>query len=183
MLDMALIKCSECSALISDKASCCPKCGAPVVVHRWRCSKCGNMISEEPCFYCNNDQSVVKTNMDTTTENNSQPFAQSQKNSNGLKIILGILISISLVLAPFYSDWFGDFFGSTYYVAKLPSYNAASVQVDGYMHKSKSCCQKIANTFNAEVISVKPNQSAGENSYGQTVKYEDCFYYCPLCCD
>lgn len=35
---MALIKCSECSAEISDKASCCPKCGAPVVVHKWRCN-------------------------------------------------------------------------------------------------------------------------------------------------
>ncbi len=27
---MALIKCPECSAKISDKARCCPKCGAPV---------------------------------------------------------------------------------------------------------------------------------------------------------
>lgn len=27
---MALIKCSECSAEISDKASCCPKCGAHI---------------------------------------------------------------------------------------------------------------------------------------------------------
>ncbi len=49
---MALIKCSECSAEISDKASCCPKCGAPVIVHKWRCSTCGNMISEDPCPYC-----------------------------------------------------------------------------------------------------------------------------------
>ena len=31
---MALIKCSECSAEISDKASCCPKCGSPVAVQK-----------------------------------------------------------------------------------------------------------------------------------------------------
>lgn len=29
---MALVKCPECSAEISDKAGCCPKCGAPIVV-------------------------------------------------------------------------------------------------------------------------------------------------------
>ena len=96
MLDMALIKCYECSAEISDKASCCPKCGASVVVHRWRCSKCGNMISEEPCFYCSNEQTVVKNNMDTTTENKSQPIEQNKKSNNGLKKFVGVLISIVL---------------------------------------------------------------------------------------
>lgn len=175
---MALIRCSECSAEISDKASCCPKCGAPVIVHRWRCSKCGNMISEEPCFYCSNEQTVVENNMNTTPENNSQPINQSKKSNNVWKGIIGVLIAISLTLAPFYNDWF-----SSYYVAKLPSYNAASVKVDGYLHKSKSCCQKVANAFDAEVIRVKPHQSAGTNSYGQTVKYKDCFSYCPLCYD
>src|SRR5690349_8247462 len=29
---MALIKCSECKAKVSDKATACPQCGAPVVV-------------------------------------------------------------------------------------------------------------------------------------------------------
>ena len=178
---MALIKCYECSAEISDKANCCPKCGAPVIVHKWRCSKCGNMISEEPCPYCGNFQTAANTNMNAATENNLQPIAQSKKTNNGLKGIVGVLITIALILAPFYNDWFGNF--SSYYVAKLPSYNAASVKVDGYIHKSKSCCQKVADTFDAEVIRVKPNQSAGTNSYGQTVKYKDCFYYCPLCCD
>lgn len=28
---------------------------------------------------------------------------------------------------------------------------------------------------------VKPHNKAGTNEYGQTVKYEDAFYYCPLC--
>lgn len=29
---MALIRCPECSAEISDQASCCPKCGVPIAV-------------------------------------------------------------------------------------------------------------------------------------------------------
>lgn len=49
------------------------------------------------------------------------------------------------------------------------------------MHKSKSCCQKVADAFGATVIKVKPHNKAGTNEYGQTVKYEDAFYYCPLC--
>lgn len=175
---MALIKCSECGREISDRANCCPGCGAPVIVHKWRCSKCGNMISEEPCFYCSNEQTVVENNMNTTPEHNSQPINQSKKSNNVWNGIVGVLITISLTLTPFYNDWF-----SSYYVAKLPSINAASVKVDGYLHKSKSCCQKVANAFDAEVIRVKPNQSAGTNCYGQTIKYKDCFSYCPLCYD
>ena len=82
------------------------------------------------------------------------------------------------MIAPFHISDISESF-SSYYVATIHS----SVQVDGYMHKSKSCCQKVADAFNADVIRVKPNQSAGKNSYGQTVKYKDCFSYCPLCCD
>ena len=31
---MALIKCSECSASVSDKASSCPHCGAPIAAEQ-----------------------------------------------------------------------------------------------------------------------------------------------------
>ena len=41
--------------------------------------------------------------------------------------------------------------------------------------------QKVADAFGATVIKVKPHNKAGTNEYGQTVKYEDAFYYCPLC--
>ena len=40
---MALIKCSECSAEISDKASCCPKCGARIT------SEFDNIAYSENC--------------------------------------------------------------------------------------------------------------------------------------
>ena len=59
---MALIKCKECSAEISDEAKFCPNCGAPVILHRWRCPKCGNMISKEPCPYCSNELNAVNRN-------------------------------------------------------------------------------------------------------------------------
>lgn len=176
---MALIRCNECSAEISDKAKFCPKCGAPVIPHKWRCPKCGNMISEEPCYYCNKELTVVKSNIDANAENDLQTVKQNNKNNNGIKGIVSLFIALALILAPFYSDWFG----SSYYVAKLPSYSAGSVKVDGYLHKSKSCCQKVANAFGAEVVRVNSNKSAGTNSYGQTIKYKDCFNYCPLCCD
>ena len=90
---MALIKCYECSAEISDKAKCCPKCGAPVIVHKWRCSKCGNMISEEPCPFCSNEQTAVNNN-ETSTENNSQTIEQNKKTNNGFGKIIGILLFI-----------------------------------------------------------------------------------------
>ena len=178
MKDFFKIKCKKCSAEISDEAKFCPNCGAPVILHRWRCPKCGNMISKEPCPYCSNEQTVVKNNTDTTTNNNSKNV--KQKNSNqAITGIIGFLITLALISAPSYSN----LFGSSYYVAKLPSYSAGSVKVDGYMHKSKSCCQQVANAFGAEVIRVNENASAGTNEYGQTVKYKDCFNYCPLCCD
>lgn len=41
---MALIKCIECGHEVSDKASYCPQCGAPVEKKR-QCTECGNFVS------------------------------------------------------------------------------------------------------------------------------------------
>ena len=41
---MALIKCTECGQMVSDKASTCPKCGAPIVVPV-TCKECGQPVS------------------------------------------------------------------------------------------------------------------------------------------
>ena len=38
---MALIKCKECGAMISDKAGHCPHCGAPVEIQATVCKECG----------------------------------------------------------------------------------------------------------------------------------------------
>ena len=102
---MALIKCYECSAEISDKASCCPNCGAPVMVHKHKCSKCGNMISEEPCPYCSNAQTDVNVNnvnlMENRTDLNDSDYNQQQqvvKKDNKSKIVWIVLILLAAVI-------------------------------------------------------------------------------------
>ncbi|MFQ9295063.1 MAG: double zinc ribbon domain-containing protein [Bacteroides fragilis] len=50
---MALIKCSECGNMVSDKAISCPKCGAPVVIPL-KCEECGGVVppSSVSCPHC-----------------------------------------------------------------------------------------------------------------------------------
>lgn len=50
---MALIKCSECGNMVSDKAISCPKCGAPVVIPI-KCEECGGVVppSSVSCPHC-----------------------------------------------------------------------------------------------------------------------------------
>ena len=52
---MALISCKECGKEISDAATTCPHCGAPVIKDVF-CQKCGNKIPEnvEFCPNCGN---------------------------------------------------------------------------------------------------------------------------------
>lgn len=97
---MALIKCSECSAEISNKASCCPQCGAPVVVHKWRCSKCGNMISEEPCPYCSNAKTAVNTNTvhDESSVGTTPAFVQKNKRNLGVLITVLVVVAIAIII-------------------------------------------------------------------------------------
>ena len=94
-----------------------------------------------------------------------------------------IVITVLLFIAAGIVFLFASYKSSEYYVAKMPDFSAGTVKVDGYMHKSKTCCQAVANRFGAEVISVKPRQRAGVNSYGQVLDYEDAFSYCPICCN
>ena len=44
--NMALIKCSECGHMISDRASTCPQCGAPVE-KRIQCPECGEFMPQD----------------------------------------------------------------------------------------------------------------------------------------
>ena len=92
-------------------------------------------------------------------------------------LIIGAFIAFGLTIGNIINP------GTKYYVAKLPQYNAATVQVDGYIHKSKSCCQKVADKFDAEVIEIKLKDVAGYTEYGQAVTYEKAFKRCPYCYD
>lgn len=42
-INMALIKCTECGEMISDKATVCPHCGAPIE-KMTKCEDCGANI-------------------------------------------------------------------------------------------------------------------------------------------
>jgi TM2 domain-containing membrane protein YozV/RNA polymerase subunit RPABC4/transcription elongation factor Spt4 len=52
---MALISCKECGMQISDSATVCPHCGAPVIKDVY-CSKCGTKVPENigTCPNCGN---------------------------------------------------------------------------------------------------------------------------------
>ncbi len=107
-------------------------------------------------------------------------YTNQQTTTVGGKVIRAIATIGGIVLASII--FFNIITSSRYYVAKFPGYNAATVMVDGYLHKSKSCCQKVADAFGATVVSVGAKAKAGTNSYGQTVTYDAAFLYCPLCC-
>jgi ribosomal protein L40E len=58
---MALIKCNECNAQVSDKAKNCPKCGAPVIVTETvKCFECGADLEKgtKVCSNCGVDQDL-----------------------------------------------------------------------------------------------------------------------------
>lgn len=51
---MALIECSECTHQVSEKASSCPKCGAPVAGSQVAQTPEENIVSN-PCPFCKNN--------------------------------------------------------------------------------------------------------------------------------
>ena len=105
---------------------------------------------------------------------------QKTKKKGGYIPIIVFVVCMSIVAIMYFFAFYNS---SKYYVAKMPNFSAGTVKVDGYMHKSKTCCQAVANQFGAEVIAVRPGQRAGVNSYGQVLKYSDAFNYCPICCN
>lgn len=104
---MALIKCYECSAEISDKASRCPNCGAPVTAHK--CSKCGNIISGERCIYCGNSETDVTPNISIATENgtslDSSDYNQNHqavkkdKKTKIIFVVSGLLAAVIIIVS------------------------------------------------------------------------------------
>lgn len=131
---MALIKCSECGKEFSDKARCCPNCGAPVVIHKWRCSKCGNMISEEPCPYCSDEQTAVNTN--TVSYENSveatPAFVTKKKRSLGILISVLIIAACAIIIAiPFLQNSSSTKLNGEYIAQTEFSYNLITFADNG----------------------------------------------------
>lgn len=116
-----------------------------------------------------------RINLDDLSYNGDEVIIKDDR----AKKLYGVLVVIAIaviVIGLYLSNK-----GHKYYIAKLPQYSAGSVKVDGYMHKSKSCCQAVADKFGAEVIEVSPRDIAGTNSYGQSITYDKAFLHCPLC--
>ena len=60
--------------------------------HLWRCSKCGEMISSDPCIYCNGKDAPVKKATANHDDNNSSKLIQ---------IVLGVLTAIAITIIYF----------------------------------------------------------------------------------
>lgn len=88
---MALIICEECGKSISDKATTCPGCGAPIKKESDKkfCTHCGKEIDKE-CIVCPNcgkqvgeikhDQNIVINNTATASANSVVVLGKRQKN-------------------------------------------------------------------------------------------------------
>lgn len=176
---MALIKCSECGAEVSDKAVHCPKCGAPITVG-------------------GNENLII--NQVAPTQPESEPeFVQKRKKSSkrmwqllaAFWIVFGVLCVVLSAIDGVERDS-----GPRYYIAQIPSeIGNASFEwtgvIDGYIHKDKECCQSVVSYWNslessgvdltAEVVKISPDSTAYRNRMGQSVSYEVALSYCPLC--
>ena len=65
--------------------------------HTWRCNKCGNIISEEPCKYCNGSSNSFES---SPTSNNPTPAKKQKIHIIPLIcIIIGCLIFYNLINA------------------------------------------------------------------------------------
>lgn len=83
---MALIKCEECGKKVSDKASNCPHCGAPVEVIK--CEECGGVFSDnlESCPHCG--APVEFEEVEEEKSNNNSQFKMNES------AIWGFVLSI-----------------------------------------------------------------------------------------
>ncbi|MBR1808222.1 MAG: zinc-ribbon domain-containing protein [Paludibacteraceae bacterium] len=121
---MALIKCKECGAQISDASATCPKCGAPIIKDII-CPDCGSAIPSNSTV-CPNCGAPIKSAVTNTTliTNNSLAtnIAPSLESSNNfaaeltgnaiatLSLWIGIIVGGIFVLIGIYfliSDTFG----------------------------------------------------------------------------
>lgn len=98
---MALIKCIECGHEISDKASYCPQCGAPVE-KTIQCTECGNFVSIDAqiCPICGFPLRLI----------NNFPYIANNITSNGFikafntVTYTNILFELCCMVALYYKD-------------------------------------------------------------------------------
>lgn len=76
---MALIQCTECGQMVSDKAEACPHCGAPVE-HLMKCEDCGSEygVSVTACPKCGCPNPNFTAGQQSTESASAQPQSQPQ---------------------------------------------------------------------------------------------------------
>lgn len=79
---MALIKCSECGHMISDRASTCPQCGAPVE-KRIQCPECGEFMPQDFTI-CTNCGCPTNPQKNTYTHKSTNNSFQSYSSIEGM---------------------------------------------------------------------------------------------------
>jgi len=93
---MALIKCPECGATISDKAECCPTCGCPktefTVERDKQNGKDENIISSEPI------ENVVNNSNSENPAKSDEKQAQAEKVTSQDGCIAGLLVGLAFFL-------------------------------------------------------------------------------------
>jgi len=89
---MTLIKCSECGGMISDTATMCPHCGAPVI----KCKECGRILSEgsSMCPYCGAPADIVYEKEEKQTSLNKAKVGMWWLG----KIVLAVVAAFFLVI-------------------------------------------------------------------------------------
>lgn len=72
-INMALIKCTECGEMISDKATVCPHCGAPIE-KMTKCEDCGAEYSAdaEMCPNCGCPNSLKEAKEQSSEQRNTE---------------------------------------------------------------------------------------------------------------
>lgn len=112
---MALIKCYECSAEISDNAICCPHCGAPIAVPKVESSETQQDNPLESTSDCKN--SDLKTNTDIAKNEIASDYtmrdikrqkAKRRSKSKAAKIISALIVISIIAVAVFVCKFFND---------------------------------------------------------------------------
>lgn len=96
---MALIKCVECEADISDKASACPKCGCPV--------KQQKVVPETVGEFCKGTDEISFKQPHRLTNGNA-PMSKNLKDYETRKKSPGVAVLLAFIFGPF-----GTFYSST----------------------------------------------------------------------
>lgn len=90
-INMALIKCTECGEMISDKATACPHCGAPIE-KMIKCEDCGAEYSADaemcPNCGCPNPSKEAQKQSSEQSNNEQKNVGISEERKNAFSIFL-----------------------------------------------------------------------------------------------